>query len=301
MNNWGTLSHEILRIIFLYLESPSTCDDQKYLAQCALTCCGWRLNAQAIYFSKVILITTEQLNTMNCLVLTNPMLEKWVKSLDVRSAVSEFELLEIDMLFPRLEELEFLYCDEVTYSFFCEMIIEGGKFCNLKEIPKPSSETECESYLQCCMFMENRINCIKFKLEDNFRISTDVCKYLHNKLHQFPYLKEICLLIEDVEKSRYCILDYLESLTKNGITSIQKYSLSLFNYTTNMPYSTEQLNSVLSIHPAINVKQLNLEIGLYTSSSPVLLSADKFVLYIMKNFPHLNSIRLNNKFDDKLG
>lgn len=142
MRDWSLLSDEILNKIFHYHHETFNRFASKHLqiAQCALTCRGWRVAAQSIFFSRIYINKTKLMEETQRVVSVNKMIGKYVKHLHINLVVDNINiLLTVDTLFPKLEELNIGHCCRLIYELFGKMLIERNKFRNLKDIPQPST------------------------------------------------------------------------------------------------------------------------------------------------------------------
>lgn len=71
MPKWSDLPKESLSIILQYLNLNDEGTRKNDLKRCSLTCRGWRVPAQTILFSEVILNKTGDIDSLTCVALRN--------------------------------------------------------------------------------------------------------------------------------------------------------------------------------------------------------------------------------------
>lgn len=136
MSNWSNLPTEVLIITLYYVKaSDINYYKQKNLAQCTLTCRGWRTPAQAILFSEISTNNVANIDSLTRVALENDKLKSWVKILNCSKTCvcTTTVLVAADASFPNLETLNFRG-NNLLYSSCCKMLIENGKFKNLKKL-----------------------------------------------------------------------------------------------------------------------------------------------------------------------
>jgi hypothetical protein len=103
-----------------------------------------------------------------------------------------------------------------------------GKFPNLKELPVPENEDNCEAHVQCLYFMKGRVTGIDLMdCSEKVRV-----KYnnLLSDIEQFSRLKTINMQVKKYDNQRtQCITEYIEVMTEKNLRTIQNLSLYIQN------------------------------------------------------------------------
>lgn len=75
MSRWSEVPNKIISVIFSYLKENDNYAYQKDLAQCALICRKWRMEAQLIFFSSIHLHSETYIEKINRLASANAMIK----------------------------------------------------------------------------------------------------------------------------------------------------------------------------------------------------------------------------------
>lgn len=293
MSNWSSLPFEILRIIFANLKSDEYRGISINLAQCALTCNGWKDAAHSIYFSEMYLDSLEKLYRIKSLFEADSILKQLVKKLEVEFSLKDDNasvMITIDALFSHLEDFETWHAD-FDYGFFQKMLIEDQKFIHLRNIPKPLDESQSKVYSECLMFIKDRIISIDLFLSKADEDFSDLIFYekLRENVSRFSNLEKFKVWDAN-DESLNCITDFLELFCENNSVSDINYTFVIDGNSSEC-YSTRNINND-AIQPAASVKKLRLDIMHYNDAFPI--ATDEFMIYIMRKFPRLESFHLDN-------
>jgi hypothetical protein len=147
-------------------------------------------------------------------------------------------------------------------------------------------------FFQCLHHLKESITTIYYVDFDNadkrdFRSHyTRLC----NTIIQYPKLEKIVVEVVDIEEnSTFNTIDRVESLLKSDIVSLRRVKLKTTGENVSFDSITTNINA---INPVPSVRALTLFTRNY-GSFPV--PGDEFLIYIMKKFPDLNYLKLNNE------
>ncbi|KAG2195319.1 hypothetical protein INT47_000472 [Mucor saturninus] len=269
---------EILNVVFAYLRSGL---DLRSLSQCELVCKNWCLPAQHSLYTKVILQSVHQVETLIAALknTSNSSPGRFTRTLEFygdfeadENRVSSWVDSFID-IFPQAEAIFPLKSNPRFYNAIIKAY-ESGKWRHMRSFGTCPEES-VEKHNMCALLHKDTLNILN--LHDGKAITPEI--NLYNKLHFFSSLKQ--LYLETNHRSFY---ESVEHITENvqDLHLLSYGNLTGTNFDSLAPYKPVDLSSVI---PQPNIKNLEMHtIG---------FESEDFLLYLMTKFPELYFLKIN--------
>jgi hypothetical protein len=246
-----------------------------------LTCYNWKSAAQKVFFSDVSICSSSDINNISNIIFINKELGEHAKTLHYTGENNSHTatLLAMQVLFPKVEKIDFSNNNNNLYTSFCKTVTEGGKFSNLQALPSPMNREQAQLHIKCLDYLKDRITSIE--LYDDNNNAGSLYKDLHNKLNRYPKLKEVRVLASDTRVYFKDFIKYFKPIIETDLSYLQDLFVSSLNDCSYLRFSAIDQNNYLS---SSKLKKIQI----IKHSECHYVSSEEFMLFIMSKYPILN-------------
>lgn len=270
---------EILSVVFDLLRLNS---NPRNLCQCQLVCKNWVLPAQHSLYTKIILRSVHQVETLISALSEESSSSpgRFTRTIEFHGnfeanddQVSSWVNSFVD-IFPQVEGIFPLKSNPQFYKAMIEAH-NSGKWIQMRSFGTCPEES-VDNHNICALLHKDTLSILN--LHDGKAIAPEI--NLYNKLHLFPGLKKLYL-----ETNSHSFFESVEHITENiqNLDLISYGNLMGTDFNTLTPYKPVDL---MSVTPQPNIKVLEMH--------TVGFESDNFLLYIMAKFPELALLKINS-------
>ncbi|KAG2195321.1 hypothetical protein INT47_000474 [Mucor saturninus] len=272
------LPGELLDVIFAYVDRRGT--DLYSICQCVLVCKKWKTPAQRALYLVIQLESECQIRTLLKIMgdKKNRLPGKFTQSLVFNEDFEDEDTRPWIKLFIKyFPNVRHIFSGKDDTKFY-QTLIEAhnlGMWQNLKSIGT-CPEDSVASHNACALL--NRETLALLHVHDSHKISNG--SNLYDQLELFPNVKQIY-----IGTNRYNFFEISEHVTKHmhKLNKVHYDILVDTNFNTLASYESVDLSLIA---PQPGVKSLVIEAASYEN--------DNFLLYLMKKYPKLQSIQIND-------